>query len=748
MNKLLHPLYGYPLAAWDFLCAIGQNFRLLGTDHQPSLGDVVSGDFFGVNVAPGADPEVDRYLVERLHELGIRQVRMDYSYASAGASAQRLLEHLLSAGIIVTLDLLPPQAQAQIIAEDVDAQQQWRRFLSTTFSDYAGQVAHFEIGNTPNRGKWSGFSSRGFIVATAIAHETSRELKLNLPLIGPNVSDFEPLYNASYLRMMRRLEATPAIHSDNLFVERVVEPEAYDHRVLGWIARGPLKLNLIKKARILNRMGRETGTGGLYCTYTCWTIKRLRRRSAWPESKRVDYLVRYLALAASSQALERVYWGPLVCSRDGLIDDRADDYPVVDQVSFYEKIRGEASQFQPTPAYHALGYLVGRLGGARCISLSHDPAGLSIFQYMGADGGVFLLAWTRDGQAVSLQSVLPGSALRAARFSNAIGEEVQDPVVINEHPLYISLGEAIDLSLCNNLHSSDIKRTVHLSSPRWQSVTADDAQWRGAFMLRADHRRDDLAASASLHPRHIPSMQVTRVLRDARNRLWNVQDPRDGDSQVTVKLNRVKGIKRFTYRFYPSKGRRHWNNACEMLRRGVATPLPLAFFEAPDKAGIRDSWYLCRFIPDAFSSRDVYAAIRRGESEFRGLDKMAWLELISGFVCHMHDMQVVHRDLSSGNLLLTQDANGKVTPMAIDIGRARIWSGPGSRVSQGDRMLDLIRVAYKLNWNDREQFIACYEQHLGKSLSPLWRVPFFYYDSKQRVKNAIKGKRRRKPRPQ
>ena len=80
----------------------------------------------------------------------------------------------------------------------------------------------------------------------------------------------------------------------------------------------------------------------------------------------------------------------------------------------------------------------------------------------------------------------------------------------------------------------------------------------------------------------------------------------------------------------------------------------------------------------------------------------------------------------------------------IDIGRAWIWSGPGSRVRNRHRMLDLIRIAYKLDWPDRERFVECYERHLGKSLSPLWRLPFRYYDSKQALKKAIKGKRRRR----
>ena len=75
-----------------------------------------------------------------------------------------------------------------------------------------------------------------------------------------------------------------------------------------------------------------------------------------------------------------------------------------------------------------------------------------------------------------------------------------------------------------------------------------------------------------------------------------------------------------------------------------------------------------------------------------------------------------------------------------------IWSGPGSKVRTRDRMLDLIRIAYKLDWADRLRFIEHYETHLGKSLSPLWRLPFWYYDSKQTLKKTLKGKRRRKSR--
>ena len=111
----------------------------------------------------------------------------------------------------------------------------------------------------------------------------------------------------------------------------------------------------------------------------------------------------------------------------------------------------------------------------------------------------------------------------------------------------------------------------------------------------------------------------------------------------------------------------------------------------------------------------------------------------------MHNRQIVHRDLSSGNLLLARNAAGDIVPMVIDIGRAWVWRGPGSRLRERHRLQDLIRIAYKLDWRDREAFMAAYEDHYGRAFSPLWRLPFHYYDNKQRLKKALKGKRKKTP---
>ncbi len=732
----LKPMRAYSLVALEFARAIAKIPSWLKLSDIPLEEAAVPADYIGINIAPSDDPAVDDYLLERLGELGINQIRMDFSYDSVDGAAERLLERVLESDLDVLLEIFPPLDEARTLFHDRAAQQRWREFLSSVFSRYESRVKCFEIGSTPNRGKWSGFSFLSYQAAWGIAVQQASAFEL--VLAGPNVSDFEPLYNASFLASMGRFGRSPQIHSDNLFVERVVEPEAYDHRVFGRFATHWLKLNLPKKARILRQIGLDNGIPETICTYKCWTTKRLARRSPWPDQKRVDYLVRYLALASSSGALRRVYWGPLICSRDGLISDQVEGYPAIDQVSYYQRVRGEIKDFKVTDGFFALANAVRIFSGAQCTTILHQPYGLSLFRIKTTEGRVVMLCWCRDGMSWPLQGIFSSADLQSAQFLDACGRAQSRPAVICEQPLFIEFAEDAVTPDLQWAQSQSSPGTLQLSSPIHQTISDEEDDWFGASMLRAGQQLEDLATIGSLRPSVLPTLEETAVLRDARNRIWNVRDPRMIYDQISVKLNRVVGFKRFTYRFRPSKGIRHWNNACEMLRRGVRTPTPVAFYAKREDTGIRDSWYLCEFIPGAFSARDVYAAFQEGAETYRGMDKTAWFRCLAGFTCQMHDKQIVHRDLSAGNLLLRQREDGSVEPHLIDIGRA--WLGNGSGLKPRHRLLDLIRIAYKLDWPDRESFINCYEVRMGRPLPATWRIPFHYYDNKQRLKKGVKAR--------
>ncbi|MEZ4484022.1 MAG: hypothetical protein R2864_05315, partial [Syntrophotaleaceae bacterium] len=354
-------------------------------------------------------------------------------------------------------------------------------FITQVFDRYAGRVAIFEIGSTPNRKKWSGFRPRRYLQAWQIACEVAEGRDITLG--GPNIQDFEPIYNAEALFAMRRLARAPEIHTNNLFVERVIEPEAYDHRVMGRWATNLLKFNLIKKARLLNLLAEKAGCSQTFSTCKFWSVKRLRRWSAYPQDKKVDYLVRYLVLAATSGALGRVYWGPMICGRDGLVDNLADDYPVIDHSSFYKRVRGDVEDFTVTPAFFALGYVAQRLRGAYCDQAVSDANGISHVAFTGADGAVFHICWARDGQAYWLKDLYSGEQLAAAVFTHACGKTVEFPGVLNERPLFIDFPQLVKPQAPEHLSAMKTKKAeiVFASLPGVQGLPWESRLWRGGF---------------------------------------------------------------------------------------------------------------------------------------------------------------------------------------------------------------------------------------------------------------------------
>ena len=738
MNKLLQLRCYIPFAVWDVFSTVASPSAWGRLCHisRPSLR--VPEDFFGVNIASSEDERCDEYVIARLRELGINNVRLAFSYCSFDGPAARFLDRLLDNRFVVTLVVLPPLDEARKMLTDSGVQETWRRFIAEVFSRYARRVAVFEIGSTPNRKKWSGFRPRSYLQAWEIACDAANIHSVSLA--GPNIQDFEPSYNAAVLFAMRRMSRVPEIHTNNLFVERVIEPEAYDHRVLGNWATNLLKLNLVKKARLLQYLGARAGCKQTISTCNFWTTKRLSRRSLHPQDKKVDYLARYLVLAATSGALGRVYWGPLICGRDGLIDDRAAGYPEVDHSSFYRSVRGDVDDFIVTPAFFALGYVAQRLRNAYCDNAVSAVNGVSHFAFTGSDHEIFHVCWCRDGQALRLTDLYSEDQLAAAVFTDACGKIVHSPIVVNERPLFIDFPQSTrqQFRKCPTEISDHLSEVVYACLPELQGVPWQNQHWRGAFTTTATLPSPSLGDE--LAPEKIADKPEIEVLRDRRNRLWNIAHPFDQQKQLTVKLNRPRGIKRLTHRFKPSKGRRHWNTASTMLKAGISTPTPIAFYERPSHGGVRDSYYICEFIPDTFSSRQVCAAFRQGQKEFKGLDKHQWFDLMSNLICRMHNSGILHRDLSVGNLRFKQEEDGRTTPYLIDIGRAKVMKILGGR----QRILDLMRICYKLDWPDRELFIQSYIKRWGHAFPPFWRLALRYYDFKQGSKKYIKGMFRKK----
>lgn len=706
-------------------------------------GAKIENDFFGINIAPSADPKVDDFIIERLQELGLQHVRMNFTYESFGGHAERLLERVIEAGFKVLLDLIPPFEEAKNFT--MAAQQRWTDFLNTVAGKYGEHIECIEIGSTPNRGRWSGFEPIDYLTAWRIAND---ELKpRGLTLAGPNVSDFEPLCSIQLLSEMQLQGNAPDIYTNNLFVERVIQPEAFDHRVLGKTMTNILKLNLVKKSRVMKGIGQEFGVENTLCTYKCWSSKRLRRWSVQPERKKSDYLIRYLVIAATAGALSRVYWGPLICSRDGLINDGSTGYPVIDNVTFYKQIRGDIDNFEVREAFYAYANLIKLLSGSRCTQALNAETGLHHFIFEREQGGQLHIAWTKDRGCVDAEQLYTREQLDSAQVIDALGTEQEEALLsFGERPVLLLFEQAEGLKLT-------AEELRHIDPQPHQVVMGieqdiryqpwSEGKWRGFVSVKLGE--DAKQKAQALLPEQLLSAPQLSVHRDQRNKVWSIEHPLHAGQNIVVKENRAKGLKKFTYRFKASKGQRHWDNAWEMLRRGVNSPMPIAYYEQIENTGISHNYYVCEHVDAAFSVRDAFTAFGEGQTDYQGFSREQIIRAVADYSCNMHNERIIHHDLTGGNLLVTTE-NGAINITAIDIGRATIYLKRG--VTERQRLLDIMRCCYKLNWPNRELFMEYYFAAYGHKFAKRWRSSLSYYDwklkTKKQLKRILKGKWKKK----
>jgi hypothetical protein len=331
--------------------------------------------FFGVNCAPNPDPAWDEPHLRWIRELGVGSVRVDVTYDSDREAFWRWVTALHIAGLDVTVHLVqPPSAAAAMHISSARAE--WEAFVAEVFEPVWDRVTHSEIGSAPNRHTWSG-STVGDLVT---AHEIARPILADrgLRVLGPNVQDFAPYFNAALLGELRRRGLTPDVHSDNLFVDRAgVPPERPDHRAVGRVLSPVARLTLMNKLRWLAALSRWAGCEETWVTCFAWTVApdgSSKPRHVDPETQ-AAYLERYHLLAAASGLVQRVFWGQLTGHLRGLIDDGQTvrhDPPEVFLRRHNHACPGEEAK---RPAFHALAALTRRLVGAQFIRLDRQPGG-------------------------------------------------------------------------------------------------------------------------------------------------------------------------------------------------------------------------------------------------------------------------------------------------------------------------------------------------------------------------------------
>ncbi|HSI24341.1 MAG TPA: lipopolysaccharide kinase InaA family protein, partial [Methylotenera sp.] len=242
-----------------------------------------------------------------------------------------------------------------------------------------------------------------------------------------------------------------------------------------------------------------------------------------------------------------------------------------------------------------------------------------------------------------------------------------------------------------------------------------------------------------LHPDTLHAPNKGNALRHARNAIWAVPDPRDvhGDSakQLTIKQPmKMYPHKAFLDRFKPSKAKRSWNGAMELMRRGVGTAQPVAYFEKTGDTTLKHNFYICEFVKADANIGQIFSAYSRGEYDFLGLNPESVYTQLAHYCHTMHSRGIHFRDLSGGNILVNVAANNSLSFSLIDTARIHAYN---HSIRFNLRIADLTRACHKLNWAGRERFMQIYLGLSGRQFTWQNRLQFRLYDFKVSLKRTI-----------
>ncbi len=340
------------------------------------------------------------------------------------------------------------------------------------------------------------------------------------------------------------------------------------------------------------------------------------------------------------------------------------------------------------------------------------------------------VAWTINGRAAALVDLYDEPDLREAGFCSRDGlATAMTPTVVGESPLYLHWPATRQVRL---RAGADLLKgvAVHWHVPGRQHVFFRDADWQG--LLLATGEAEARCLLDGLHPDRIGQPPAGSVLRNARNVIWKIADPRGGESPLVAKKPvRIPFHKRLLDRHKPSKGLRSWSGTSELLRRGVAAAPPVAYIESRDRSDPAANYFICGHVAAECTARELALALPA--AEFLGVVEDQALQQLADFLLRMHAGGIFFRDLSGGNILIRRDGDGTLDFVLIDTGRLRAYNLP---LPLGDRIADLVRVCNKMQPEVRERFLSCYMRTLGR-LSWWQRFSFARYDMQVSMKRRV-----------
>ncbi len=635
----------------------------------------VSGSFFGINVAPGLTPEHDEFTLAKVRELGITHVRLDFPERE-NAPHRRFLRRLNSQGFPVLLHLVQyPRSASEMGQEKV--QHQWVDFVQDLIRQEP-DLSEIELGSAANRYRFSGYTLRSLMLAIERASPILEAA--GIPWNAPGLSDFEPLFLAAALSLLKQRGLLPSAVSCNLHVDRAGGPEVSDPHVAGKTLGRFLGYDLTSKMDSLSRIARDYRVGRIYCSFFFWTLLQegVAHRRYVTEEQQANYVCRYSVMAAAAGSFDRVFLGPLVSHSRGLIDGAPWHRSFPPAVVLSPTLEGASSSYRERPAYLVSKWLARILPGEQIVGRLPTPPRTHAFAFKSVDDRLWVSLWTQDGAQIVLKpKSIQDSAGRLLAYDRSGRTLTAIPEVISESPIFLRL-EALKSALNTNhwfevaqpgtaasrsVWSDPIEIPAHANRPygRFENGRYKGVLARSLRGFVPTFGSEQVPGFSNLVP-----VRETRYCRIFRHSL-------EGRAEV-VQIKEFQPVRFGWTRQSPAF--RAWSNLLTARRRNLSVPIPLGFLESCQQPGKHLSYLLTVFQEDATSLRDLNESGENLELTYR---------LVGTTIRNWHEAGAFHRDLSIGNLLVRK---GRSDILVVDLDRARFFR----RLGRVRRFRDLARV--------------------------------------------------------
>jgi len=219
------------------------------------------------------------------------------------------------------------------------------------------------------------------------------------------------------------------------------------------------------------------------------------------------------------------------------------------------------------------------------------------------------------------------------------------------------------------------------------------------------------------------------LIQSGRNQLYRC---RFDDVDLVVKCFPNGGTwKKIVYRVFPGKAKRSYFHSERLIEAGLNSPAPVAWVESWKGSWLDESFYISRFTPFEHEARELH------HPELP--QRIEKARLLGQSLAQMHQSEILHLDLTPGNLLFTRNPDDGWELHIVDNNRIRF--GPVSNraaissLVQADLPDDLV-----------QPMLEAYAAHVRSSLEELgraYRKCRHNYALKWRIKNATRPWRRK-----